>query len=178
LLINQDKAAWFCFTRHTSSFEESKGFHVLRCMFSSQGHLYHFVCHSKLQHVKAFFDTDTLEVEFTYAGALSDEIKEQNELCFYINKGPDLSVRVDGKKASLFHLDQTLDLLTQQALLRCSFSVESSHAEIVGHLSYGNRPSSVCDPEEGAFDHKIVLRTLRRSSDCVVRLKLQLIHMD
>lgn len=177
-LINNSGACWFFFKNYSCFAEESKGFHLFRCLFKSLNCLYHFVCHSKVKHMNAEFSDNTLSVDFTYFEEFPQEVKQQNELEFFINLGEDLQVCVEGKKASLFHLGSTLELRTKEAVLRCIFTTDSPDAQIVGHLLYGNRPSSqdVCFVDSKAYDQKIVLRTLRRSKYCKVRMDLQLIH--
>lgn len=176
-LINKSNISWFFFTNYSSTNEESRGFHLFRCLFKSLGNLYHFVSHSKVKHQKAFFENDTLTIDFTYFDDFPEEVKQQNELEFYINRGEDLKVFVDSKKASLFHLGSVLELQTKDATLRCIFSSDSPDAQIVGHILNGNRPSSQdsLSLDSKAYDQKIILRTLRRSTNCKVRLQLRFV---
>ncbi len=176
-LINTSKVSWFFFNDYSSTYDEPKGFHLFRCLFKSLDHVYHFVCHSKVQHQKAQFSENALTIDFTYMELFPEEVKQQNELEFYMNLGEDLEAFVDGKKASLFRLESAIEFKTQQATLRCTFTSDSKDAQIVGHLLYGNRPSSLesNSVDTKAYDQKIVLRTLRRDKECKMRLHLELV---
>jgi hypothetical protein len=176
-LINTSKVSWFFFNDYSSIGDEPKGLHLFRCLFKSLEHLYSFVCHSKVKHLNSEFSKNALTLDFTYFDVFPDEVKQQNELEFYMSLGEDLDVLVEGKKASLFRLGNALEFKTQEATLRCTFTSDSKDAQIVGHLLYGNRPSSLesNSVDAKAYDQKIVLRTLRRDKECKMRLHLELV---
>ena len=169
-ICNTDTASWFFFKDYTFLENKNPGLHLLRCMFKSLDCLYHLVCHSDVKKMTAHLCANTLEIEFTYFDDFPEDVKKQNELEFFISRQENLEVFVDGKKASLFRLGSRIEFKTPEATVSCVFTTDSAQAQIVGHLFYGNRPSSL-DPDHGpAHDQMMVLRTLRRDSKCKVKL--------
>ena len=154
--------------------DESSGFHLMRWMFLEDQTLFHFVCQSKMKKVNAQLNGSSLVIDFIYPEVFGDDMESQKELEFYINKSALLKCFVNETKATLFHLGDTLMLKTNHNILTCSWSLLEGEGEVNGHLSFGNRPSQIEKIGFEAYDHRISLRTLRRSSHFVIRMRANL----
>ena len=98
------------------------------------------------------------------------------EILFYLSRSPDLSLRVNGAKATLFRLGDRVEI---RGSVNCdlTFTLLEGEGTFMGHIMPGNRPSqqavsSTNSPE--AYDWMVFLRTVKRAVDCKVEGTLQM----
>lgn len=148
---------------------QAKGFHSIRFLFGHKDHLHSFVCQEDLPCVK-----EEESFLFSYRQEIPDE-KKRTELSFYVAHHPDVSLRINGKKETVFHLDEPLEIETPEKKLTLIFSLDKGEGHFMGHISRGNRPSQVAlegSQDFSSYDWKISLRTIHRSEDTVIRLRV------
>jgi hypothetical protein len=88
------------------------------------------------------------------------------ECALFADISKETEILVNGKRATSFQLEDVLTLKTPQKEMRLQFHLQEGEGMFCGHIMRGNRPSQMC--KEGAYDWKIALRTLRRSTPCLV----------
>jgi hypothetical protein len=79
----------------------------------------------------------------------------------------------------VFYLGDTVAIRTPTLQIDLCFELSDGKGDFCGQILRGNRPSQIAAKGAllyEAFDWQIALRTLRRSSDCRVRLSVQLSH--
>lgn len=171
-IINREDFSLFFFNNfHSEKVDvSSKGLHLFRYLWRNQdleeSH-HHIVCQSTELSVSTTYSDNQIDMVFTYPEELSDKCHNQEELEFFVNYHPDLFWRVGDKKATVFALGDKVYLHSKDRVIEFVFSLEEGEGDVVGHLSFGNRPSQV-DPkvlkELEACDWRLCLRTLRRAS--------------
>lgn len=120
------------------------------------------------------------ETGFDLIFALENEVpepkKELFEASIYCNRSEETSLWVQEKKATIFSLDQTVNIQTSALQMTCSFEILEGEGDFVGHILHGNRPSQIDHTK--AYDWKIAIRTLRRSETVKLRIRLQCRAVD
>jgi hypothetical protein len=194
-IINREDSSLFFFNSFNSQKigMPCKGLHLFRYLWKAKNSmhldaehsdaLHHLVCQSTKLNVDVTY-TDALvqqEIEMTFAYPLEicGECHNQEELEFFVDRHPDISWIVGDKKATVFTLGDKLYMHSQDKILEFIFSVKEGSGEVVGHLSLGNRPSQVdlkASKEFEAFDWRLCLRTLRRSSSFKIALQMKILQ--
>ncbi|MBS0604322.1 MAG: hypothetical protein JSS60_04700 [Verrucomicrobia bacterium] len=101
--------------------------------------------------------------------------QEAIECSFFVNLVPELEMLVQGAKATTFQLNDAVDLLCDDLQLRLEISLEKGEGRFFGHILRANRPTQKGkNLKYETYDWQIALRTIRRSDDCVIKLKLTL----
>jgi len=144
--------------------EQHIGFHLFRMVWEGvDDHLHTFVCQDKQHH----FEPDYI---FTYPEEIADERKSA-ELTFYCDHHPDVTLNVNGKKATIFLITDTVTIETPNKTVKLTFKILEGEGTFMGHISRGNRPAQILGKNFNAYDWKISLRTIRRTT----KLKLALL---
>lgn len=79
-----------------------------------------------------------------------------------------LELTIDGKKGTVFFLGQKISL----GPFFLTFEAVQGEGDFCGHILRGNRPCQLANT--GAYDWKIGLRTLRRSEDAAIKIRITL----
>ena len=95
----------------------------------------------------------------------ADNRDKQREVEVYVNRGVLIS-------HSIFRLNETVTLKFEKTTLALKFTLHSGEGDFVGQVAHGNRPNQVLKGE--AFDQILSLRTLRRSSEAILKLDIQI----
>ncbi len=129
-----------------------------RIVWQEGDHLHTLVCDKSLEgdHI-------------VYPEEVPDE-KKRTELNFYVDHHPDLEIRINGEKGTVFRLGDRVTIHTPNHTQVLVLKKVEGEGDFLGHISRGNRPSQLLKGDFTAYDWRISLRTLRRSS----RLKLLL----
>lgn len=88
------------------------------------------------------------------------------EAALYCNISPEMELFVDGVKASVFRLGDTVQLRAAGLKVDLRFELVEGSGDFCGHISRANRPNQVAckgDLLYEAFDWKIFLRNLRHT---------------
>lgn len=93
----------------------------------------------------------------------SDSFQKSREIALYFNLG----VKLQG---SVFRLNEPLTLKFKTIDVTLEFRLKAGEGTFIGQRARGNRPSQLL--KEGVYDEVLYLRTLRRSNDAVVELKI------
>lgn len=103
-------------------------------------------------------------------GGYSEEVAEgELEKRIYVSRHPDLSLRVNGKKSTTFHIEDTVQICTPEKTIDLSFEITRGSGKLFGHISQGNRASQLLD--DTAYDWCISLRTLERTPEFSVECR-------
>jgi len=116
---------------------------------------------------------DGIELIFTYPEEIPTD-EENSEIALYIDSDQKVSLIVDGFTASTFRLGQQSALVTETSSISLNFSLQEGEGKFFGHVSKGNRPSQSRKDPFLAFDWKIGLRTIQRTSICKMKVALVL----
>lgn len=154
-----------------------KGFHPLRLIFEGKDRSHSFV----FQGFKGTIDykVDNNQVELICSlppKFLEDDLDDREELSFFIDLHDDLIFLVESQKATTFTLGDHLVFSSTNFQIKMNISLLSGDGDFIGHIMRGNRPSQLRakgDDKFSAYDLKIFLRTLRRSSDVKLSVKLE-----
>jgi hypothetical protein len=90
------------------------------------------------------------------------------EVVYFCDASKELEIFIDGQKGTVFSLGQTITIKSSTRTFSLVFELLSGEGDFLGHISYSNRPNQIVKSGLDAFDWKICLRTLRRSSKCVI----------
>jgi hypothetical protein len=165
-LIFPTKAIDPILKRSTSSYlptNPSKGFHHFRRAWEGRdGHLHTFVCQEK----RVLYHSEI----FTYSEEIPDE-RNRQELTFYCDYHPDVVLKVNNEKATVFHIEDCITIETPNKTLKLSFKILEGEGTFMGQISRGNRPAQIETKSDTAYDWKISMRTIRRTP----KLKLSLL---
>lgn len=104
---------------------------------------------------------------------LEKNVEEEIEISFFCNLHPDHTILVNGQKATTFHLNDQILIVSKNLRKELIFRLESGEGKFWGHLLRGNRPGQLCcrgEERYEAYDHVIALRTVRRSLACCIRI--------
>ena len=95
------------------------------------------------------------------------------EIAFYLNDSSANNLLIGGGRATVFHVDENVQILSQPIEIQIRFFPECPEGRWLGHLSKANRSFQKHkeNPYE-CFDWKIGLRTLQRPA--VTSMKIQL----
>jgi len=146
--------------------EQHKDFHLFRTLWEgNDGHLHTFVCQEKQHH----FENNI----FTFPKEVPDE-RKSTELSFYCDYHPELAIRVNGEKATVFKIGESVTIETPKKTLTLSFKVVEGEGTLIGHICRGNRPAQIFSKGVSAYDWRISIRTIRRSSTLKLGLSVKL----
>jgi len=124
--------------------------------------------------VQSRFDRTDHEIVWTFVlgpEADNDHPKDRVELVFFCTRGEN-RVTVDDKRATVFKLGEKVNI-ESEICSSLEFTLEKGEGDFTGHLSFGNRLSQI-DSRGEALDWKIALRSVRRSAECVIKVKLSI----
>lgn len=117
-----------------------------------------------------------IELIATLSTPVGDDDREKNrEVILYCDLHNDLKFSVSGSPSSIFRLGETVEIESGDLKAVISFELMEGEGDFIGHLMRGNRHSQVSDKgvhKFTAFDQQIVLRTLRRSHPCKVKIRI------
>lgn len=112
------------------------------------------------------------EVEYSFMAPLEDaEREEEIPLSVFWSFGDATRVDVNGTQATVFRLEDRVCFSTSDQSIQIEMRIQkiAGEGEFLGRISFGNRPPSA---QDGIWDWKVILRTLRRSPTCVLSLVL------
>lgn len=139
-----------------------KGYHLYRKVWKEDCHLHTLVCQDKNIICEGQI--------FTYPEVIPDE-KNRMELTFYTDRADGKTILINGEKGTVFKLGDVISVITPAKTLKFTFKIVEGEGDFLGHLSFGNRPAQIETHDFTAYDWKIGIRSLRRTS--TLRLELQ-----
>jgi len=95
------------------------------------------------------------------------------ELSFYCNQRAERQILVDEKKSTTFQLGQKIEIISADQRVTLIFSLEEGEGQFFGHIVHGNRPNQIGASKFEAYDWRIALRTISRTSACKIRVVLK-----
>jgi hypothetical protein len=90
------------------------------------------------------------------------------EAALYCNISDDAEIYVEGEKASVFRLGETLQIKTPDLTVNLKFELVGGTGDFCGHISRSNRPTQIAchgNQQYEAYDWKIFIRNLRNSEN-------------
>jgi hypothetical protein len=104
----------------------------------------------------------------------SQEVYDEVETSYYINRGIGTQLFVQGLKATAFQLGEPVIIESGCEKFKVIFSLEEGSGRFWGHLYFGNRPGqmgSLGSLKYEAFDWQIALRTVERKERCLLKME-------
>lgn len=155
-----------------------KGFHTLRLVWGDSARVHTLVCQGCDDRAIRFTPVaGGLDIFFELARPLETEDREKNrEIMFFVDIHEGLDIKVSDHKATTFALDETVSMHSQGCALSLKFQLQEGQGRFMGHCMLGNRPSQLKlkgKERHQAYDWQIFLRTMERSSPCIVKVSLQ-----
>lgn len=96
------------------------------------------------------------------------------EVAFFCDRSPETEIFVEGKKGTLFRLNEEITVQTPEKTLQLRFILKEGSGDFLGHIFPANRPSQIAKGYE-AYDWQIALRCLRRSK---CRIEVEVNHRE
>jgi hypothetical protein len=158
---------------------QEKTFFPLKLLWGTLHRMHSFVCQGGTsQEIDFNAKQNEIELFFSFTEAADVDSNEKNqEICFYIDENPNLTIQVDHSMATTFRLGEELVLTDGAMKMTLSFHLHSGEGTFFGHIMKGNRPGQRLNTgvhRFSAFDWQLFLRTVRRTEDCVIKVKLSL----
>lgn len=155
-----------------------KGFHLMRILWGTN-RAHTLVCQGG-NPAKLDFKAEEEEIllNFWLNDPAPGEDREKNkEIAFYVDVQDGAVIQVEGERASTFKMDEKVDLFLENLNCQLKFSLLEGEGQFMGHIMRGNRPSQISLKGENkyhAYDWQIFLRTLRRSSPCLIQARIKI----
>ncbi len=111
----------------------------------------------------------------TLPETLPEEGKEDIEIPFYLDAAKDAVFHVNGIRANTFRMGETLSVEKEGMKLSFTYKILEGEGKFFGHLLRANRPSQLLQisrTDFTAYDWKIALRTISRSSHCKIAVRI------
>jgi hypothetical protein len=148
------------------------GLHALRVSWDGNN----IICPRGKYSVESVLHSDRLEMFFTLPEDIDfDNNRHCSEIGIYCHLSDSLNLKVDNAKATTFQLGEQLTLEDDKLITRVAFHLEDGEGDFFGHMMRGNRPSQLKakGPNRfSAYDSMIVLRTVRRSKNCRIKMEI------
>lgn len=155
-----------------------KAFHPIKLTWNSNKQLHVLTCHANGPTATYKNDNEHIELTFTMPETIpSPEIPQEREICFYVNQTSDLKIQVNDAPATLFHLDDSIQICTTDATVDLSFELIQGKGTFCGHIIKGNRPAELTTRNKGTYpahDWQIILRTVAREPLCQVKATIDI----
>ncbi len=128
-----------------------------------------------------FLDTRQLEcsvkgdeITITLPSQTLESGQEAIEMSFFINLPALREILIQGAKATTFQLGDSIDLKSDDLHLRLEVQIEKGEGRFFGHILRANRPTQKGkNLKYETYDWQIALRTIRRSQECTLKIKVE-----
>lgn len=144
-----------------------QGFHLFRFLIQGEKEIDSMAIQGgKFQKVTFVEEENKIIFDFHLPLEFETEHREKSrELELFISLGAHFDY-------STFKLNETVTVTFQHAKVKLTFRQISGTGDFVGHRSQGDRPAQLA--KGGIFDWILSLRTLRRSTDAVIQLEIEI----
>ncbi len=155
------------------------GFHPFRLVWGTPERTHSFVCQGGNSKSIAFsHNANEVESLFTFGELIqSDDREKLRELIFYLDLSDDHQISVGGIPTTTFQLEDPIVITSPPLEMTLRFFVEVGKGQFMGHIMKGNRPSQTAlrgSNRHQAYDWQIFLRTIRRTEECALHVKVEI----
>lgn len=137
-----------------------------------------FVCQGGFyQQVRWMKNDDSIALIFTLQENPALDECSQSEIEFFLDFDPEVTFTIDGHRTTTFRFGDRILVNQPTQRFQITFELLEGAGDFIGHITRGNRPSQVDLKREKRFhshDWRLVLRTIRRQTNCVVRMCVRL----
>lgn len=138
-----------------------------------------FVCQGgSAEHIQCEKISDEFELIFHFNTPFVNEEREKSrEIAFYFDYDEAMRILVNSQPSTTFQLGETVQWVGDGMDFSLSASVIQGEGRFFGHIMRGNRPSQewiMGKQRFNSYDWIVFLRTLSRSDQCQVRVKISL----
>jgi hypothetical protein len=159
---------------------QEKTFAPFKLIWGSTTRMHSLICQGGSSHRIDFMATENqVELFFSFAEPAEIDNNEKNqEVCFYVDENPNLTIKVESSAATTFRMGEEIVISDDKISVGLRFDVHSGEGEFFGHIMKANRPSQLTTTgvnRFSVFDWQIFLRTLRRSDNCTVKATLRIV---
>lgn len=175
----RESSGWLCYNvphfalRFVTQSEEEGC--LLDCKWKED--LVYSLCLSVMKGIKSVSCKTKEGVEFLLN--FSEIGSSSTELAFFLNYSKDTSIWIEQKKATAFSLKDTVFIQTPSLKTAIRFEVIQGEGDFYGQVSRSNRPTQIKHQGTScreAFDWKIAIRTLRRSKNIQLKVRIEFFH--
>lgn len=152
--------------------------YLLRMLWKGSGSIHSLVVPPASFEWSAAIEANRVEMLVTLSSLPEMGREDLFEFSLFVDASPDISLAVDGKGGSLFYLNDLVSIQSETGQIALRFELVEGEANFCGHLLRSNRPRqlSLSGPlKYEAYDWKIALRTLRRSTPCKLRVAMEVL---
>lgn len=114
------------------------------------------------------------EITITLPSETQESGQEAIEMSFFVNLSAFPEILIQGAKATTFQLGDAIDLKSDDLHLLLEVQIEKGEGRFFGHILRANRPTQKGkNLKYETYDWQIALRTIRRSQECTLKIKLE-----
>lgn len=158
---------------------QDHAFHPLYLIWGNQEQVHSFVCQGGNYQSMDFKSGEDF---IDFIANLSPEFKVEDreksrELSFFFDVESEIKMTIHGETASTFDLSEEFILETPQMQLILEVTLFEGQGQFLGHVMRGNRPSQILlkgGNRYKSYDWNLFFRTLRRSEDTKLKVRLKL----
>jgi len=158
-------------------FPPSDGYHLFRALWQGNPSFHSLVCTKG----KYDFDFDKKEkgVDLFFDLKEPEDLDNKSncrEIIFYGNLSKNLVLSVNGTRANTFQIGDEVTCSEGEDSFTMRFTQETGDGKFYGHFMRGNRPSQLRRKKVKAFhayDFMLMLRTVRRSMPCRIKVEIR-----
>lgn len=154
-----------------------KGIVPFRMCWGTMDHLYSFISQGgNYQTLMVDLQKRHVVLEYQLSKDVDVEDREmKKEVICAIDQNKNTKITIKDVKATTFKLQETVKVESENFTFLMNFFLIEGEGEFFGHIMPGNRVSQLALKNEtrfNAYDSLIFLRTLRRSENCRIGLKI------
>ena len=155
-----------------------KGVHSLRLAWGDPQRMHTFVCQGgNSQSISYKVSPNAIEMLFDLKMPAGVEDREKNrEVVFFVDAHEGLDFLVSGHRSSTFKLDDVVTMQSDRLKLTLTYALVEGEGRFFGHRMLGNRESQLDvkgSNRYNAFDWQIFLRSISRSENCKIRVRIE-----
>lgn len=154
---------------------EEKWFHFFQLLWGDKKSVNSFVGQgTTAERVSScLISENNVEINFEFNSPSPGEEKEKNrEISFYLNRNTGAKILVEGVPSTTFQLGQMVSIEIAQLKFSIQFSLEQGEGSFIGHIAMANRPAQISTDRFEVYDWQISLRTLHRSNNCCIKVRV------
>ena len=169
------KFAYSLLEKNEKSAINERFYHPLKIIWGDPTFAHTFVCQGgNARAIKSAANGKTIEMTFELSeNFITDDREKAREVLFFLDASDQNVITVSNALATTFTLQDNLRIQNGSFSLSLKYHLEQGEGQFSGHIMKGNRPSQISlqgQNRHQAFDWQIILRTLRRTNPCKIKV--------
>ncbi|MFT4553600.1 MAG: hypothetical protein ACI9S8_002241 [Chlamydiales bacterium] len=175
--MTKEKNFSYSVQEHDGLPQSDEGYHVFRMAWGSSAKVYNLVCPKGNYKMSFEKHENGADLFFTLPEDIDlNNKKHCREIAFYCDLCENINLRVKGKAATTFQLNEDVLVNSEKAQLTLRFAKVEGDGRFFGHITKGDRPAQLYLKREkslSVFDTLILLRTVHRSGSCCIKVEIR-----